>query len=114
MIEEQFMKKSFAIELEKEAQRTAKYYSDPNRERNIYSETFEVNQIIPLSEKTAVVIFLKNTGKKAIAFFFFKKDRWDYFFPTDSHIIGMQAFPVYLRKIELENWLHNFKKEEEK
>jgi len=105
------MKKHFAIELEKEAQRTAKFYSSPDRERNVNSEIFEVNQIIPLSEKTATVIFLKNNGKKAVAFFFFKKDRWDYFFPTDSHTIGMQAFPAYLRKIELENWKHNFKKE---
>lgn len=103
------MKKQDALELKSFAKEIARRYSIKDREKNFNDETFEIFKIIPLSEMTAIVIFDKSSGKKAIAFFFIKKDKWDYFFPTDSHIIGMMLFSKYKERIEKENWEINFK-----
>lgn len=91
------MKKENLKSLKRRAEEIATAYSNPNREYNHTNEVFSMDKINPLSETTASVTFLKNTGKRAVAFFFLVKNEWKYFFPTDSHILGMR----YFHKIKL-------------
>jgi hypothetical protein len=70
-----------------------------------------VDKIQPLSEDTAAVLFKKNTGKKAVAFFYIVKTDWRYFFPRDSHILGMESFGEIKRGIEEYNFSFNFNEE---
>lgn len=106
------MNKQVAIELDKKAQEVAQMYSNFNREGNFNNETFEVAEVIPMTDMTATVILLKNTGKKAALFFFYiargKSKGWKYFVPTDAHILGMTAFNHYKLEVERSNYKHNF------
>lgn len=99
------MKSQVVAALIQEAKRIAKLYSDPERSQNFNAETFEVHEIIPLSEFTAAVIYLKNTGKKAAFFFYYiaPKEAWWYFVPTDSHILGMEVFGKVKLNVEQHN-----------
>ena len=103
------MRKTLAISLRKKASEVAHIFSDPQRELNPSGETFEVERIDALSESVAGVIFLKNSGKRAIACFYFVKNDWRYFFPSDSHLLGMQAFAELKKRIEISNFEENFK-----
>lgn len=103
------MKKNLAISLREKASEVAHVFSNPHREYNPNSEIFEVEKIDALSESVAGVTFLKSTGKRALAYFFFVKNDWRYYFPTDSHILGMQAFAELKKKIEVSNFQENFK-----
>jgi hypothetical protein len=52
----------------------------------------------------------KSSGKKAIMFFYWRRDkggRWECFFPTDSHILGMQLFGKLKLKVEVFNFDKN-------
>lgn len=76
---------------------------------NVLSETFEVEDIKVLSEVTAAVTFMKRpTGKKAVAWFYFinskAKPRWEYFFVTYSHLVGLDAVGDLLHEIEQHNF----------
>lgn len=105
------MQKMVAQKLSERATHVASMFSLPDREKNTTGETFEVEKICPLSEYTAYVIYRKNTGKVAVAFFYYLQTgggRWEYFFPSDSHIIGMGAFGKIKMDIENENWSKNF------
>lgn len=106
------MQKQIAKELKTEAQRVAERFSNPNRDGNPTAETFEVNEIIPLSDDAALVYFKKTTDKIGMAFFYYIKrgssKGWKYFFPTDSHIQGMGAVQFYKLEIERNNFKHNF------
>lgn len=99
------MKAQVTAALIQEAKRVAEFYSDPERSQNFNAETFEVCEIIPLSEFTAAVIYLKNTGKKAAFFFYYiaPKETWWHFVPTDSHILGMENFPKVKLNVERHN-----------
>ena len=101
------MRKEIALRLRAEAERVAKEFSNPLRERNPGGEIFEVDEILALSEFTAAVVFKKNSGKKAVGFFYTVKDNWRYFFPSDSHLIGMEAFSEIKKRIEIENFSRN-------
>jgi len=103
------MKKEMAKKLDMAAEDTARAFSNPERE--FYSgETFKVHRIVPHSEMSASVVFLKDpTGKYAAAYFFIKKNKWDYFFPTDSHLIGMRKFEKVKAWAEKENFDKNLK-----
>jgi hypothetical protein len=57
------MQKQIARELKTEAQRVAERFSNPKREGNPTAETFEIQEIIPLSDDAAVVYFKKNNSK---------------------------------------------------
>jgi hypothetical protein len=100
------MRKEIAQKLMLEAERVAAEYSKPDREYS-NGEHFEVAEILALSEFTAAVIFKKSSGKKAVAFFYTIKDNWRYFFPTDSHLLGMDSFPEIKKRIEIENFGRN-------
>ena len=100
------MRKEIAIRLREEAERVAREYSNPNREYG-NGEVFEVDEILALSEFTAAVVFKKDSGKRAVGFFYTVKDNWRYFFPSDSHLIGMESFSEIKKRIEIENFGRN-------
>jgi len=105
------MNKDIALKLSAKAKEIAENFSKPDREFNINKETFQVEKIIPLSEKTAVVKFLKSSGKKALAFLYWinmNDGSWQYFIPTESHVFGMLKLSKYLQEIEEYNYPKNF------
>lgn len=101
------MDKQVAINLKKEAENVAKNFSNTMRENNFNGEQFWVDEIIPLSAQSAMVIFEKTTGKKAIAHFIHirKKKRWIYYFLGAAHFLNLDV----LQKTYLEIEKHNFK-----
>lgn len=104
------MKKEMVIKLHAKAEEIATNYSNPNRENNTNKEVFVVVGINPLSETTAAITFMKNTNKMALAFAHFinsKGGYWDYFFPQESHIYGMQKLPELLHKVDKYNFKQN-------
>lgn len=108
------MNKKLAIKLKAKADEVAKNFSNPLRDNNLKNETFEVDNILPLSDTTAIVIFKKSSGKKSLIFCFhvnYKEGYWGYFFPTDSHISGMSQVGKHLQEIEKHNFEYNFEGE---
>ena len=104
------MKKEFAISLYDYVQEVAKIFSNPDRDKNYSNETFVFEQIRPLSDVTASVVFRKSSGKKAVAFFYYINSgtgKWQYFFPSDSHILGMKDFGRLKQEIEEFNFDKN-------
>ncbi len=106
------MKKEIAKELNNFSKEIAKRFSRTDREGNASKETFMVEEVIPTSDHTAVINFRKNTGKIGVAFCYYinrgMSKGWKYFFPTDSHINGFQAFLYYKLDAERENYNKNF------
>jgi hypothetical protein len=106
------MNKDIAKELDLECKEVARRFSNANREGNFNKETFEVEEIISMSDHTATVVFKKNTGKLAAAFFYYiakgYSKGWRYFFPTDSHINGLAAFHYFKLEVERKNYDKNF------
>ncbi len=104
------MKKAVAYKLKEAASKVARGYSRSDRDHNYSNESFEVQKIVPHSEQTATVVYLKSSGKMAAAFFYFvsAKDDWRYWFPTDSHIAGMEGFRGIKERVEHENFDKNF------
>jgi hypothetical protein len=106
------MNKEIAIELDKECKIVAQRFSRTDREQNFNNETFEVDEIIPMSDHTATVVFKKSSGKLAAAFFYYiakgYSKGWKYFFPTDSHINGLASFHYFKLEVERKNYDKNF------
>ena len=106
------MNKSIAQELDEYVQTIADRYAQKDRAGNLNNETFELDEIIPMTDVTATVIFKKNTGKQAAFFFYYinrgRSKGWKYFVPTDAHILGMTAFNHYKLEVERNNYKHNF------
>jgi len=107
------MNKILAKELDVFAHEVARRFSKPNREGNVSKETFEIYEIIPTSDHTAVVFFKKDTDKLGMGFFYYinkgMSKGWKYFFPTDSHVVGMMACHYYKLECERLNYAKNFK-----
>lgn len=107
------MNKNIALELKQFANVIAERFSKFDRQGNKNKETFSIDSIIPTSDHTAVINFKKNTGKLGIAFCYYIPNGiskgWKYFFPTDSHINGFQAFIFYKLEVERHNYNKNFK-----
>jgi len=104
------MNKQLVMALKVKSREIATNFSNPNREFNHNHETFKVEEIIPLSEKTALTIFNKSSGKKAIAFLYYVNyngGQWSYFIPTESHVYGMSKVQTYLQQIEEHNIKQN-------
>lgn len=102
------MKKEIAIQLKVRADQIAAMYSNPERGNNFAKETFAIEEIIPLSEYTAIVIFQKQpSGKKSLSFFYWLETGsggfWKDFFVSDSHVLGMQKIAPYLQQVEQHN-----------
>jgi|TARA_R110000803_G_scaffold188355_4_gene250754 hypothetical protein len=106
------MNKSIAVELQEFTETIAERYSKTNRVGNVNNETFSVEEIIPTSDHTACVNFVKTGGKVAVAFFYYinkgRSQGWKYFFPTDSHLNGFHAFLYYKLEAERRNYTKNF------
>jgi hypothetical protein len=105
------MQKNRAIMLQKMADSIAHTFSMSEREHNYLNEGFQVHEIIPTSESTAIVKLKKTSGKYAMAFCYWinmSGGQWKYFFPTYDHCVGMETIKEELRTIELINFEHNF------
>ena len=87
------MQKDTAKELDVFAKEIARRFSNKNR-------------------SGAVINFKKSTGKIGVAFCYYIKSGmskgWKYFFPTDSHLNGFQAFLYYKLEAERKNYDKNF------
>jgi len=105
--------KSVAIQLQKKAEDIAKMYSIKERECNFNNETFFVLEIVPLSAITAIVVFMKNTGKKGMAHLIYVKDKWIYYFPRSEHFLNLDKLVDKYTEIEQFNYPLNFEEEHE-
>ena len=114
------MNRDRAQELKEFAQTIADRFSNPTRVGNQNHETFSVDEVIPISDDSAVINFKKTSdkvqsGKIAVAFCYYinrgRSKGWKYFFPTDSHLHGFYAFQYYKLEAERKNFKHNFKKQ---
>ena len=106
------MRKDLIKLLDAKVKEVAETFSNPDRPKNTTAETFTPIRVIPLSELTAIAFFRKNSGKLALAFFYYinsgKYPRWGYYFPTDSHILGMNQVDYYKKEIEKLKAKYNF------
>jgi hypothetical protein len=106
------MNKQIAKQLNEFSKTIAKRFSYKNREGNVNNEVFHVDEVIPTSDHTAVINFKKSSGKIGVAFCYYinkgKSKGWKYFFPTDSHLNGFQAFLYYKLDAERRNYDKNF------
>ena len=104
------MTKDRVNKLNQKAREIAEMFSNPNRQFNHTNETFTVAKIKPLSELTAGILFQKSSGKMALAIAFWKNNKgghWDYFFPTDSHVLGFRKIEKLLESVEEYNYGKN-------
>ena len=106
------MNRQTALKLREKAKDVARLFSDPSRIHNPNDETFELEKINVLSEHTAAVTYLKSSGKRAVAFFYFNNENWYFFFPSDSNLLGMEAFIAVKREVEKMNFDKNFLEED--
>ena len=104
------MTKDRVQKLNIKAKEIAEMFSNPNRQFNFNKETFTVEFIQPLSEMVAAIYFKKTSGKIALAIAFWKNNKgghWDYFFPTDSHVLGFRKIERLLERVEAKNYGKN-------
>lgn len=105
------MNKEIVQKLQLKAKDVANIFSNPERQLNFNREIFSVEKIIPLSEYTAIVKYRKlPSDKLAVAFFIWingGEGFWMYFFPSDSHVRGMELVGRYLQEVEVENFGKN-------
>ena len=110
------MNKQIAKELNVFSNVIAQRFSRTDREGNVSKESFEVDEVIPTSDHTAVINFKKSSGKIGVAFCYYiakgMSKGWKYFFPTDSHLNGFQAFLYYKLEAERRNYDKNFNVEQ--
>ncbi len=104
------MDKQVAISLKREAEITAEKFSNVNRDNNFNGETFWINEIIPLSAQSAMVVYEKTTGKKALAHFIHirKQKRWIYYFMVAAHFLNLDLLTEKYAEIEEFNFHLNF------
>jgi hypothetical protein len=106
------MNKQIAKELHQFSKTIAERFSRKDREGNVSQESFSVEEVIPTSDHTAVINFKKSSGKIGVAFCYYiakgMSKGWKYFFPTDSHLNGFQAFLYYKLDAERRNYDKNF------
>ena len=104
------MEKQVAISLKREAEITAEKFSNVNRDNNFNGETFWINEIIPLSAQSAMVVYEKTTGKKALAHFIHirKQKRWIYYFMGAAHFLNLDLLTEKYAEIEEFNFHLNF------
>ena len=110
MKEYESMDKQVAISLKREAEITAEKFSNVNRDNNFNGETFWINEIIPLSAQSAMVVYEKTTGKKALAHFIHirKQKRWIYYFMGAAHFLNLDLLTKKYAEIEEFNFHLNF------
>lgn len=99
------MKKDLAISLKAKAEGLATSLSNEEREKNFAKESFALEELIPLSESSALGVYLKSPGgKKALVFFaHVNNNYWLHLIVTDSHVLGMGKVAPYLQQVEQHN-----------
>lgn len=102
------MKKEIATKLKESALTYAKAFSDNTRDCNYNKADFMLLRLVPYSDFSAGVEFIKSDGKKALMIGFWVKDTWNMFFPTDSHILGLENISSHKKDIEAYNFGVNF------
>ena len=106
------MRKDVAIALKDMADQIAIRYSKKSRAQNVSDEIFTVDDIIPLSAQGAIVIFKKDSGKKALAHFIHvdhpKNPFWQYYFVGAQHFINLHKLSDKYADIEKHNFGLNF------
>mgnify|MGYP003133193238 CR=1 FL=1 len=106
------MNRQLVLSLYEFADTVAQRFSKKDREGNYNKEDFKVYEVIPTSDHTAVVFFKKSTKKLGMGFFYYinrgYSKGWKYFFPTDSHVVGMMACHYYKLEVERYNSTKNF------
>ena len=111
------MNKRIAQLLDEKAKEIESKYSQP-RPNNPQFEKFFLRKIKILSEYSAALLFKKSSGKFALTFCYWvsigkRKDDinpngyWQYFFPKDSHMRGMEQLPGLLSMVEEKNFPKN-------
>lgn len=102
------MKKEMTLSLRSAAEQVATMFSNKDRGGNYAGEDFVVGEITVLSDVTACVVFNKSSKKKAVAWFYFiasqAKPRWEYFFVTYSHLVGLNRVAAILHRAEQHNY----------
>lgn len=110
------MQKKIALKLREKIAEVEKHFSNPDRKKNQNKEIFKFKKVVPLSELTAGVFFEKNSGKQAVAFFYFLATEdggyWQYFFPKESHVFGLKKLAQLMHEVNLHNFDFNFLPEE--
>jgi hypothetical protein len=96
------VRKEIAQNLRKRAEEVAERYSQPGERSRAAKEGLKVDAIEPLSDNAAAVIFIKDTGIRTVALFFYlsHSETWNYLFPTDGHTLGFSEFPRIRREVE--------------
>lgn len=104
------MRKELALSLKVKAESLATSLSNEDREKNFAKESFALEELIPLSESSALGIYLKSPGgKQALVFFaHVNNNYWIHLIITDSHVLGMGKIAAYLQQIEEHNFPLNF------
>lgn len=110
------MKKKLKLELKVFADDLAKKYSNTQRAKNYDDDFFYVIDYEILSEYTAIVVFGKSSGKKAMALVWYIEAGtggfFQYFFPKDQHINAFDRGEIYKKYKEISNY--NFMLDEKK
>ena len=110
------MKKDTVFKLKDKIGELERQFSNPDREYNKSNEVFTFHNVTPLSDSVALVTVKKNTGKMANVLFLYVKNYWIYFFPTDSHELGIFNYLNNKYRLYLEdfNFGKNFSIADEK
>jgi hypothetical protein len=102
------MDKKVAVNLEYLAKMVSNKLELSKRNGKDNDEKYFVQEIITISDYTAICIFENNIGKRELCFFYYiptgESMGWKYFFPTDSHLLGFRAFDHF--KFEIDRYNH--------
>lgn len=82
-------------------------FSRKDRPFNFGGSTMKFHKVIPLSEHAAAVIFKQDTGVLSVFFFYYMRmneGTWNYFAPTDSHILAFEHFGKIKMDVEEANY----------
>jgi len=104
------MNREYAIRLREMSEEVAQRFSN-ERQLNMNSETFKVYGIYPVSDHSAIVLYIKDGKKLALSYWYYilqgVASGWKYFFPTDGHIMGMMSVLSYKTHVESHNMKYN-------
>lgn len=113
------MKKESALQLKRDVWRWAEVFSDEGREFNYKGEKYSLDSqedIHVLSDDLVGVVYSKSSEKKALAILYHVNSsggKWIAFFPTDSHLAGLNCEELnkLKRLVEKHNFPLNFVEE---
>jgi hypothetical protein len=91
-----------------ELRKYVNYVGEGFSNRKEYNTKFKATLIEITSESTANIVYTRFPDSKQCAMFFYRVrsdyKAWRYFVPTDSHILGMEAFKQRYMETELFNF----------